>query len=167
MYFTYCILVSIIRGLQCSLPSHYKSEAIDFSAQHRSQKSKRKFSPSPGDCHCNWKTTWVENGSAMSCKWLKTTNWKIFPQFRSSPAVEAALSSSHESWHSQRGSDIEPVQPISRFYVSAGSCSSAKIRLASLFQLLCWKTFTLSLQSGSEGDGDGLGFFLLAISRNV
>ena len=33
---------------------------------------------------------------------------------RSSPAVEAALSSSHESWHSQRGSDIEPVQPISR-----------------------------------------------------
>ena len=38
MYFTYCILVSIIRWLQCSLPSHYKSEAIDFSAQHRSQR---------------------------------------------------------------------------------------------------------------------------------
>ncbi len=62
----------------------------------------------------------------MSCRWSKQTNENL-TQFRWSPAVEAALSSSHESWHSRRGSDIEPAQPTSSSYVSASSCGSAKI----------------------------------------
>lgn len=172
MYCTHCILVSIILGLQCliAIPLRrqiwgyrlfyvaQESETTPVSQSESSRPVREIVIATGKPLELRMVEPWAADDQSKPMKISHNSDdlllWKLLSQVVTNLGTRDAVLIS--SLRNQQAV-LTCLQAAAALPKSHQHCMQG-IRVAGLFQLLCWKTFTLSqLQIG--WDGDGMSFF--------